>query len=195
MIVGSAENWNITGMPARIVENAITPSVFSSRCHASRQLAAGIDSKPAEHTTASKVEPDLTTKIEAARIALGGRRQYGDHLRPHPRPPGAARGGGARDMVSHPGKPPPGAQALDRRHARAGRPPHRRRRRRAGAARRQEPAARGVVALDGSFGRGDPVSIVARSGQEFARGLVAYDRPEADRIIGRNQGHRGLARL
>jgi hypothetical protein len=45
------------GMPARIVENAITPSVFSSRCHASRHLAAGIDSKPAEHTTASKVEP------------------------------------------------------------------------------------------------------------------------------------------
>ncbi len=43
----------------------------------------------------------------------------------------------------------------------------------------------GVVALDGSFGRGDPVSIVTRSGQEFARGLVAYDRPEADRIIGR----------
>ena len=43
----------------------------------------------------------------------------------------------------------------------------------------------GVVALDGSFGRGDPVSIVNRSGQEFARGLVAYDRPEADRIIGR----------
>jgi glutamate 5-kinase len=43
----------------------------------------------------------------------------------------------------------------------------------------------GVVALDGSFARGDPVSIVSRAGQEFARGLIAYDRPEADRIIGR----------
>src|SRR5262245_53719959 len=43
----------------------------------------------------------------------------------------------------------------------------------------------GVVALDGSFARGDPVSIVNRAGQEFARGLIAYDRPEAARIIGR----------
>jgi glutamate 5-kinase len=43
----------------------------------------------------------------------------------------------------------------------------------------------GVVALDGSFTRGDPVSIASRAGQEFARGLIAYDRPEADRIIGR----------
>ena len=43
----------------------------------------------------------------------------------------------------------------------------------------------GVVALEGSFSRGDPVTIVNRSGQEFARGLVAYDRPEAGQIIGR----------
>jgi glutamate 5-kinase len=43
----------------------------------------------------------------------------------------------------------------------------------------------GVVTLEGSFSRGDPVSIISRMGQEFARGLVAYDRPEADRIIGR----------
>lgn len=43
----------------------------------------------------------------------------------------------------------------------------------------------GVKRVEGHFARGDAVSIVSEGGQEIARGLVAYDRADAERIIGR----------
>jgi glutamate 5-kinase len=46
----------------------------------------------------------------------------------------------------------------------------------------------GIVRVDGHFARGDAVSIVAPSGLEVARGLVAYDRADAERIAGRRSG-------
>ncbi len=42
----------------------------------------------------------------------------------------------------------------------------------------------GVRKVEGSFTRGDTVSIIAASGREIARGLVAYDAGDASRIIG-----------
>ena len=44
--------------------------------------------------------------------------------------------------------------------------------------------AAGVVALDGDFHHGDTVAIVDKDNIEIARGMVSYDRDEADRIIG-----------
>ncbi|MFO1089086.1 MAG: glutamate 5-kinase [Hyphomicrobiales bacterium] len=59
----------------------------------------------------------------------------------------------------------------------------------------------GVRAIDGTFSRGDPVSIHS-DGQELARGLIAYDRHDAERIIGRKSqeiegilGYRGRDEL
>ena len=43
----------------------------------------------------------------------------------------------------------------------------------------------GVTAVDGPFGRGDLVSIVAPDGREIARGLTAYPADEAAQIAGR----------
>lgn len=43
----------------------------------------------------------------------------------------------------------------------------------------------GVKRIEGSFARGDAVSIVSATGAEIARGLVAYDRDDAARIAGR----------
>ncbi len=43
----------------------------------------------------------------------------------------------------------------------------------------------GVKRIEGSFARGDAVSIVSATGTEIARGLVAYDRDDAARIAGR----------
>jgi len=43
----------------------------------------------------------------------------------------------------------------------------------------------GVKRIEGSFARGDAVSIVSTTGAEIARGLVAYDRDDAARIAGR----------
>ncbi|TLP47263.1 glutamate 5-kinase [Cohaesibacter sp. CAU 1516] len=42
----------------------------------------------------------------------------------------------------------------------------------------------GVKALDGNFAKGDAVIIRRLDGQEIARGLIGYDRTEADQIIG-----------
>ena len=42
----------------------------------------------------------------------------------------------------------------------------------------------GVKAVEGSFTRGDTVSIIAITGREIARGLVAYDAADAARIAG-----------
>ncbi|MEP4885517.1 MAG: glutamate 5-kinase [Alphaproteobacteria bacterium] len=46
----------------------------------------------------------------------------------------------------------------------------------------------GVTAVEGSFERGDPVIVRAGDGQELARGLVAYGREDAQRILGRQSG-------
>lgn len=42
----------------------------------------------------------------------------------------------------------------------------------------------GVTAVDGAFGKGDPVEIVDQAGVEIARGLARYDAGEAARIAG-----------
>jgi glutamate 5-kinase len=42
----------------------------------------------------------------------------------------------------------------------------------------------GVRGVSGEFRRGDPVSVRNAAGQELARGLVAYDAPDAARIAG-----------
>ena len=46
----------------------------------------------------------------------------------------------------------------------------------------------GVTAVDGPFGRGDAVSVVAADGREIARGLTAYPVDEAAQIVGRRSG-------
>jgi glutamate 5-kinase len=43
----------------------------------------------------------------------------------------------------------------------------------------------GVTRLEGAFDRGDAVLIRGADGRELGRGLVAYTRAEAERIIGR----------
>jgi glutamate 5-kinase len=51
--------------------------------------------------------------------------------------------------------------------------------------------AAGVVAVEGRFERGDPVSVVNGKGTELARGLVAFSHAEAVRIAGRQSGEIG----
>ncbi len=46
----------------------------------------------------------------------------------------------------------------------------------------------GVKRIEGSFARGDTVSIMTMAGKEIARGLVAYDAADAARILGRKSG-------
>ena len=46
----------------------------------------------------------------------------------------------------------------------------------------------GVKRIEGSFARGDTVSIMTEAGREIARGLVAYDAADAARILGRKSG-------
>jgi len=46
----------------------------------------------------------------------------------------------------------------------------------------------GVKRIEGAFARGDAVVIRNEAGQELGRGLVAYDREDAARIIGRRTG-------
>jgi len=43
----------------------------------------------------------------------------------------------------------------------------------------------GVKRVDGKFGAGDPVRVVDEAGAEFARGLVAFDAEEIDKIAGK----------
>ncbi len=43
----------------------------------------------------------------------------------------------------------------------------------------------GIVAVEGNFGRGEPVSCLDPQGKEFARGLMNYDSGELRKIIGR----------
>jgi glutamate 5-kinase len=44
----------------------------------------------------------------------------------------------------------------------------------------------GVKRVEGAFQRGDAIRVLGPDGQEIARGLVAYDFVDAQRIIGRN---------
>ena len=60
----------------------------------------------------------------------------------------------------------------------------------------------GVVAVDGSFERGDTVSVLDATGREIARGLAAYSAADATRVLGRNSrdietllGYRGREEL
>jgi glutamate 5-kinase len=46
----------------------------------------------------------------------------------------------------------------------------------------------GVRRIEGSFARGDTVSIMSEAGKEIARGLVAYDSTDAARILGLKSG-------
>ena len=46
----------------------------------------------------------------------------------------------------------------------------------------------GVTRLEGDFDRGDAVIIRGADGRELGRGLIAYARAEADRIIGKKSG-------
>jgi glutamate 5-kinase len=46
----------------------------------------------------------------------------------------------------------------------------------------------GVKKLDGNFGRGDAIIIRAADGRELGRGLAAYSRAEAERILGKKSG-------
>jgi glutamate 5-kinase len=46
----------------------------------------------------------------------------------------------------------------------------------------------GVVLVSGNFARGDTVAVLDPSGQEIARGLVAYDAADAVRIAGLKSG-------
>jgi glutamate 5-kinase len=43
----------------------------------------------------------------------------------------------------------------------------------------------GIKRVDGRFGSGDPVRVVDEAGSEFARGLVAFDADEIEKIAGR----------
>jgi glutamate 5-kinase len=43
----------------------------------------------------------------------------------------------------------------------------------------------GVTVLEGNFERGDAVMIRAADGRQLGRGLIAYARADAERIIGR----------
>ena len=60
----------------------------------------------------------------------------------------------------------------------------------------------GVVRVEGAFARGDAVLIRGADGAEVARGLVAYDKEDAERIIGQNSekieallGYRGRSEI
>jgi len=48
--------------------------------------------------------------------------------------------------------------------------------------------AAGVIAVSGSFKKGDSVSVINTKGLEIARGLMAYDASEAERILGLKSG-------
>jgi glutamate 5-kinase len=60
----------------------------------------------------------------------------------------------------------------------------------------------GVVRVEGAFARGDAVVVRGPDGSEVGRGLVAYDREDAERLIGQNSeriegilGYRGRSEM
>jgi glutamate 5-kinase len=44
----------------------------------------------------------------------------------------------------------------------------------------------GVVRVEGAFARGDAVVVRGPEGVEIGRGLIAYDRDDAERLVGQN---------
>ena len=60
----------------------------------------------------------------------------------------------------------------------------------------------GVVRIEGTFARGDAVVVRGPDGAEIGRGLVAYDRDDAERLVGQNSekiegilGYRGRTEM
>jgi glutamate 5-kinase len=60
----------------------------------------------------------------------------------------------------------------------------------------------GVLRVDGSFARGDAVLIRGPEGSEVGRGLIAYDKEDAERLVGQNSekieailGYRGRSEM
>jgi glutamate 5-kinase len=60
----------------------------------------------------------------------------------------------------------------------------------------------GVVRVDGNFARGDAVLVRGPDGADVGRGLIAYDRGDAERLIGQNSeriegilGYRGRSEM
>jgi glutamate 5-kinase len=60
----------------------------------------------------------------------------------------------------------------------------------------------GVVRVEGTFARGDAVIVRGPDGAEVGRGLVAYDREDAERLVGQNSerieailGYRGRTEM
>jgi glutamate 5-kinase len=60
----------------------------------------------------------------------------------------------------------------------------------------------GVVKVEGGFARGDAVLVRGPDGAEIGRGLIAYDRDDATRLIGQNSerieeilGYRGRSEM
>jgi glutamate 5-kinase len=59
-----------------------------------------------------------------------------------------------------------------------------------------------VQRVDGSFARGDAVLIRGPEGSEVGRGLISYDKEDAERLVGQNSekieailGYRGRSEM
>lgn len=127
----------------------------------------------------------MTTKIEAAKIALASGTSMAIALGKRDHPLAALDAGAsctwflaARDPVSSRtawiagALEPRGIVTVDAGAARALK-----------AGKSLLPA--GVMRVDGDFARGDAVVIRGPEGEELGRGLVAYDAPDAQRLVGR----------
>ena len=125
----------------------------------------------------------MRTKLIAARIATGAGCAMAIALG-QPDHPLRGIDGGARCTWFLPSPKAALPQALDRRLASPARQPHCRCRRGAGAGARISLLPAGVRGVEGSFHRGDPVSVRDEAGREVARGLAAYDVEDARRIAG-----------
>ena len=132
----------------------------------------------------------MITKIEAGKIALGCRLQHGDRLGPRDASPAAASStanaapGSWRKASALQSRKrwiagtlqPIGHLVVDDGAA-------------AALAKGKSLLPAGVKRVEGSFTRGDTVSIMlTMTGREIARGLVAYDAGDAARIAGLKSG-------
>src|SRR6185436_10607495 len=130
----------------------------------------------------------MRTKIDAARIAVGAGCRMGIASGRPMRPLSVLRAGGKATWFLPSATPgaarkqwiagtlsPKGSLRVDAGAERA-----------LAAGRSLLPA--GVTAVDGPFGRGDAVSVLAADGREIARGLTAYPADEAAQIAGRRSG-------
>ena len=126
----------------------------------------------------------MRTKLIAARIATGAGCAMAIALGQRDNPLRAIEDGRALHLVPGLARRPLLPQALDRRLAGAARQPGGRCRRGARAGARLLAAAGRRPGVEGSFHRGDPVSVRDEAGREVARGLAAYDVEDARRIAG-----------